>query len=495
MSGRWGDRMGSPVFVAPRILLLMGIALVISSQALAQKEARSYVDIVALPLVDPWFTKPPVLENRPMMPGDVREDPCHNTYDLSRPVLLDVAIDLALCHNPQIKGAWAGIRVQAAAVGEARAAYLPTVMGSVSRSNDQTNYPNGSFPNTSTTSNTVYGNLVWRLFDFGGRDANRRSANALLKAALANNDALLQKTLASVIAAYFDAQTTQATWQAKKTNEALAKQTLATARKREAHGVGSLTDTMQAATALAKAALEKSRALGAYEKALSVLVYSLGIAPGSPLLLAEDVADKSKVISRDLNGWIEEAQRLHPAIVAAREQLESSKQKVTAVRSEGLPSIDFTGNFFQNGRPNQGLSLVKTEETLVGFTLNIPLFDGFARTYKVRGAQAQVDQKEAELQDTEHQILMEVVKTYADSKSALENLAASQLLLDSAQTTLNSVQKKFDHGAADILEILSTQTALSEAKMERIRCLAEWRSAKLRLFANAGLLGKGTIKN
>ncbi len=490
MSGRWGDRVGNLVFATPCAVLLTIITLaMIPCQAFAQDKVRSYVDIVTLPLVDPWLTRPPQLDKYPMVPGDIREDPCHNTYDLALPMPLDTAIDLALCHNPQIKGAWSGIKVQAAAVGEARAAYLPTVVGSLSRSNDQTNYPNGSYPNTSTTSNTAYGNLVWRLFDFGGRDANRRSANALLKAALANNDAVLQKTLTSVIAAYFDAQTTQASWQAKKTNEALAKQTLATARKREEHGAGSVTDTMQAATALAKTSLEKSRALGAYERALSVLIYSLGINPGSRLLLADDVADKSKAISKDLNGWIEEAQRLHPAIVAAREQLESSKERVTAVRSEGLPSIDFTGNFFQNGRPNQGLSLVKTEETLVGFTLNIPLFDGFARTYKVRGAQAQVEQKEAELEDTEHQILMEVVKAYADSKSALENLAASQLLFESANTTLTSVQKKFDHGAADILEILSTQTALSEAQTERIRCLAEWRSAKLRLFANAGVLG------
>ena len=479
----------------PLFALPLAITMIVTSNFVqAQTPERSYVDIVTHPLVDPWFTKPPQLDNYPMVPGDARVDPCHNTYDLSLPLPLEAAIDLALCHNPQIKGAWAGIKVQAASVGEARAAYLPTVVGSLSRSNDQTNYPNGSYPNTRTTSNTAYGNLAWRLFDFGGRDANRRSANALLKAALANNDAVLQKTLASVISAYFDAQTTQATWQAKKTNEVLAKQTLATARKREEHGAGSVTDTMQAATALAKATLEKSRALGAYEKTFSVLIYSLGVDPQSRLTLADDVVDKSKTIAKDLNGWLEEAQRLHPVIVAARAQLESSKEKVIATRSEGLPSIDFTGNFFQNGRPNQGLSLVKTEETLVGFTLNIPIFDGFARAYKVRGAQALAEQKEAELQDTEHQILMEVVKAYADSKSALDNLASSQYLLDSAQTTLVSVQKKFDYGATDILEILSTRTALSEAQMERIRCLAEWRSAKLRLFASAGLLGRDTVK-
>jgi outer membrane protein len=86
--------------------------------------------------------------------------------------------------------------------------------------------------------------------------------------------------------------------------------------------------------------------------------------------------------------------------------------------------------------------------------------------------------------------LMEVVKAHADAVAALANLDASQKLLIVAQEALGSVQRKFAKGASDILEILSTQTALSDAQQERIRCLAEWRSARLRLLASAGSLGR-----
>lgn len=51
------------------------------------------------------------------------------------------------------------------------------------------------------------------------------------------------------------------------------------------------------------------------------------------------------------------------------------------------------------------------------------------------------------------------------------------------------MHRKFDRGAADILEILSTQSALADAWLERIRCQADWRSARLRLVASAGGLG------
>jgi outer membrane protein len=53
---------------------------------------------------------------------------------------------------------------------------------------------------------------------------------------------------------------------------------------------------------------------------------------------------------------------------------------------------------------------------------------------------------------------------------------------------LQSARTILDRG--DILEFLSTQSALSDAQQERIRSLAEWRSARLRLLAAAGMLGR-----
>lgn len=452
--------------------------------------AGDRVDFITTPWIDPLSARPPVLESGKILPGDRTVPPCPPDYDGASPLTLAEAVDLALCHNPQVQSAWAAIKVQAAALGEASAAYLPTLTASTSRLDDHTAYPGSGLVSTTLNSNTVYGSLNWRLFDFGGREANRHSARALLDAALANHDATLQKTLAGVISAYFEAQTAQAARQAKQKNEELARHTFETAQRRESRGAGSQSDTLQAATALAKAALEKNRAQGAYQKALSILVYALGVPATTRLILAEDLVDQADSIRQDMRAWLEQAQAQHPAIMSMRAQLESARKKVITTRSEGLPTLDLNGNFYQNGRPNQGLTPAKTQETQIGVTLSIPLFDGFSRTYKVRGAQAQVEQKEAELQDTEHQILMEVVKAHADATAALENLNASQLLLAAAQEALISVQHKFDRGAADILEILGTQAALSDARQERIRCLAEWRSARLQLLANAGLLGR-----
>lgn len=123
----------------------------------------------------------------------------------------------------------------------------------------------------------------------------------------------------------------------------------------------------------------------------------------------------------------------------------------------------------------------------------MPLFEGLSRTYKISGIEAQVEQRTAELQEVEQNILMEVVKAYADVTASQQNLQASDSLLLAARAALASAQRKFDKGAADILEMLHAQSALADADQERICCLSEWREAKLRLMATVGSLGKTAI--
>jgi outer membrane protein len=124
-----------------------------------------------------------------------------------------------------------------------------------------------------------------------------------------------------------------------------------------------------------------------------------------------------------------------------------------------------------------------------GLTINFPIFEGFASTYKIRGAQAQAELAEAQLQDTTLQILTDVVKAHADAVTSFGALKASERLLATAQAASESSQRRYDKNVADILEILNVQSALADAQQERIRAIAEYRSSRLRLLANAGILG------
>lgn len=439
---------------------------------------------------DPLNTRPPVLDAGSLLPGDTRLANCSGAIDFSQPLALGDAVDLALCNNPQIQAAWASIKVQAAALGEARAAYLPTFTGALSRLHTATHYPDVPNADTATQGHTASASLSWRIFDFGGRSANRDAANATLSAALAQHDAVLQKTLSTTVGAYFDALTADATQQSRVKAVELAQSTLAATQGRENHGVAGRNDTLQARTALAKAHLAEQRARGDYKKSISLLRYAMGVSQQISLSLPPQTQEPTRDTVAELGHWLDAAQTQHPAIASARLQWQAAQEKVTSARSDGLPTLDFVSNAYQNGYPNQGLQSTRSSTTTVGVTLNIPFFEGFARTYKIRGVQAQAEQSEAQLHDVEYQILGDVVKAYADAESSLANLASSEDLLEAAREALNSSTHRYDRGAADILELLSVQNTLTDAQQERIRCLSEWQSARLRLLAASGVLSR-----
>jgi outer membrane protein len=471
------------------------IYIILSSQTIASTE-NGLMNALTTPILDPLLTVPSIINDGKALPGDSLIPACPAPFDPSRPLMLIDAIDIALCNNPQVKAAWANIKVQAAALGESRAPFLPALVGSASRLKERTTYPDNrvDIPPQNLSNTQIYANLLWRLVDFGGRYANQKAANHLLEAALSENDAVMQKALQRVVSGYFDAQTAKTSWDARLKNEAITKQTLATALRKERLGAGAKTDTLQADTAASKATLERSRSYGTYQKSIAVLNSYLGIPSNTQLDLAVNPTGGDANLKKSLAEWIDSAQKEHPAIIAARSRMSAAQEKVAATRSEGLPSIDLTGNLFKNGRPNQGLSSINTQEVLVGFTLNVPIFDGFSRTYKIRGAQALAEQRQAELLDVELQITTEIVKAYADLVSSLDNLEASRRLLSSAQESLISIRKKFDIGAIDILDMLNAQSSLANATEERIRCLYEWQSAKLKLLAAAGLLGRSAAE-
>jgi outer membrane protein len=446
-------------------------------------------------LNDPLRTKPEVLKKGVILPGDTKPIPRWTSKKISRPLTLGEAVDIALSNNPQVKSYWANIKVQAAALGEARAAYLPTVRGVLGQTKDNIDYLRSSYSylDTSVDRTTFLAGLSWLIFDFGGRGAHLREANHLLAAALASYNAALQDALAKVTQAYFNAMIAKADVKAATENEEIAQATLNSAKDREERGVVSRSDRLRATTAHDNTVLDNNRAQGNYQKVLAVLGRIMGVPANTVITMPEYLPVKAAKMGKNLKEWLKIAEKNHPAIIAAKAQVKAAENQVRVATSEGLPSVNFAANFYNNTRPGEAVSQVPLREYTFGVVVNIPIFEGFANTYKIKGARDQVEQKKAQLADTEMQIALDLIRAYADTVSALRNLDVSAHLVQAAQEALAVSRRRYEMGAADITELLDTQAALSVARRERLRCLAEWHSARLRLLASAGRLGRTAV--
>ncbi|PMQ02558.1 Nickel and cobalt resistance protein CnrC [Dyella sp. AD56] len=180
-------------------------------------------------------------------------------------------------------------------------------------------------------------------------------------------------------------------------------------------------------------------------------------------------------------------------MLAAEKELLAAQAAVTQAKAQGRPTIKLVGQYSQNNEPVQlGLGLQHYPATghdgYVGLQVNIPLFSGFATTYQVHAAEAQVDQQAVAVDKARQQVALQVWTSYQTLQTDTENLTLSAKLQDVATEAWESAQRRYGSGVGTILELLETQTALAKARQQRIQALAEWRYDRLALGAALGQL-------
>jgi outer membrane protein len=416
-----------------------------------------------------------------------------------RPLSLVEAAERALCANPKTRESWASVKVQAAGLGVARAAYLPTVSGNgqVVRDNsvtDVTGHPTLS-SDTTATINSESVSLNWTLYDFGARAAAVRNANALLTSAQSSQDAALQATFVAVAKDYYAAQAAAGALDAARDVERMSADSMKAAQARVDRGIAPVSDALQAQTAYRQAVLARSKAQGTRQSALGTLSSDMDLSPDTPLQLPGITAgvQPDPMFSRSVSELIDDARRTHPSVLAAQAQVDAAEAKVDQTRDEGLPSVSLVSKYTRDNQPvSLGLGILEFPSTghewFVGVQVTIPFFEGFGRTYQVHQTEAQLEQQQVELDDTRQQVALEVWNSYQAVQTSSSGVTESANLLDIAGRSFEAAQHRYDHGVGNILELLNAQTALSNAKQQRIQALSDWQAARLRLAGSLGHL-------
>lgn len=420
---------------------------------------------------------------------------CGFSPQLPNPLPLLDAVERALCRNPQTRQAWANVKAQTAALGVSRAAYLPTLTaaGSWSKADNRYIYPDFPDNNSSlkTHSSNANLNLTWVLYDFGLRSANLENARQLLNAANAAQDDALQTVFLNTVQSFYQAQAAQAMLAATMDAEQAAQRSFQASEAKHAAGAGTLADKLQAQTSYAQASLKRAQAAGDLQSAIGALAIAMGWRPDTALTLADlgqQVAD-APLLQQAVGDLIAEAARTHPKILAAQSQLKSAQAQVDAARADGRPTLSLFATGDRNDTPiNQVSSRQTITSRSIGLQINIPLFDGFSRKYKVRGAQAQAESKQADLDNIEQQVMLEVWKSDQALRTEAENLNTTDILLRSAKESFDVAQGRYKAGVGNILELLKAQSDLASAQQQRILALANWQTARLRLAASLGQL-------
>ncbi|QQC67996.1 TolC family protein [Paraburkholderia ginsengisoli] len=422
---------------------------------------------------------------------------------LGMPLTLGEAVSRTLCRNPKTREAWANEKAQAAAVGQARAAYLPTVSANWqgvrdSSREDVQNYPNLSSDTTATIRSMTV-TLNWLLYDFGGRKAALRGADDLLAAARATHNATLQDEFATVAKDYDAAQAAQGALDAAREIERMTGNSMTAARTRVERGVAPLSDALQAQTQHEQAVSNVMKADGDLQTALGILASDMGLDPDVPLTVPP-VSAPPTVDDGDepVAALIDQVKRMHPAVLAAEAQYEAAQEKVAQTRAGSLPSVSLVGRYSRNNQPaSLGLGIptfpATGRDTYIGVQISIPLFEGFNRHYGVHQAQAQVQYQQAVLDGTREQVALDVWNAWQGVRTAKGSVVQDEKLLGIARQAFEAASHRYRAGVGSILEVLSTQAALASAQQRQVQALSDWHSQRWLLASKLGRLDMDDI--
>ena len=417
-----------------------------------------------------------------------------NNY-IPQPLSLADAVNLALRQNPNILRAQKDLEAAQGVVIQTRAIAIPKVnlAGSFSAAQpsdvDTVNSPIFTFgPDQNWVTQL---RLVQSLYEGGRILSGLRVARLTRERSLLDYQTALANTVLEVQVAYYDVLLALQQITVQEVSVELLGSELADTRRRYDAGTVPRFNVLRAEVELANARPKLIRARNRYRIAKNDLVNQLGF--NVPKETVED-------IPLTLAGKLEAAPyqiELPRAIALALERRTElgALRKTQALRSEDIvnakstykPSLQAFGGYDVH---NSMLSQDITDEKngfIGGVQLIWNLFDGRRTQGKVKEATALYERAGVELDDTGRRIELEVRTAYSNFIEADEVLKSQEKVVEEAEEALRLARARGEAGTGTQLDVLSAQTALTEARSTQIQALHDYSVARARLERAIGM--------
>lgn len=405
--------------------------------------------------------------------------------NINRTLDLAGVVNGVLCNNPQTREVWANSRAQAAQTGVSRAGYLPTVSATGS---DTQNTPG-------ITQRTLGVTLSYLLYDFGARAANLENAQQLLASLNASRDSTVQTLFLTAVQAYYQAQATRAALDAAAAAERAAQESFALANARHLAGSATPADKLTAQTAYSQSTLNRISATGAMKIARGNLASLLGLDAHINILLSEarpplpNQETSDAELEQSITALIEQARHNRPDLKAAEATLRAAEAAAEAARAAGKPTVSLNANSNQSNSAG-----INTHGSSLGVSMSVPLFSGYAPTYRISAALAQIDGKKAQLERLRLQVALDVWTACQNLLTATRNLRATADLVNSAEQSERMALGRYRAGAGIMLDVLNAQNSLYSANQQRIQAIFNWNIGRATLAQATGNLNEGSLQ-
>jgi len=311
--------------------------------------------------------------------------------------------------------------------------------------------------------------VKWLLLDFGERRAVVDAAKERLMMANVGFNATHQKIVFEVTRDFYALGDARQKVIVGKSAFHAAQTVEQAAKARLEHGLALKPELLQAQQQTAQSAFDLEAAMGEESDAQVALVESLGILPTIRIQVA-DLADKPLPANpeRSVDALIDLALSQRPDLVLKLANLHARQAEVREARAAFYPKLAVDAHvgeaalnvsvndssYFGGGHSVYG----------AGVTVEVPVFDGFARREKLRLAEAELRAAQSELAEAGDAAVREVWKAYTDFKTALRKQDAAAKLLTAAENAYAAVLESYQNGLSTYVEVVNAQRNVTAAR-------------------------------
>ena len=416
------------------------------------------------------------------------------TYDL--PAL----VDLALHANPETRVSWEEAKAAAARLERNRSAWYPTLTAMAFGQYFKTSFPITGGPLVSHGYSSFGSlDLAWTLFDFGRRDALIDAGTQRLIAADFVFNRKHQEIAYRVATSFFAYQSARAKVMAAQQTFEAARAGSASVQAKLDKGLATRPDLLLAIQEQAKASYDLQDALSSVIQVHADLTANLGISPSYSLQLI----DLNKLplpagLVQSVEKIVDQALEQRPDLMAHLAELRAREAEVKKARAEFWPKFSlggrignqYWGNVHTNPQGNENYSASNGVGTAM-LTMEWTLFDGFERSNAVHEAEARKEASKAHLETLRLEIMRDIWKAYADTKTTLEKREFALALLKAAEESYAATQESYTQGFSTVIELLSAQKDLARARYTEIDSRATLLRSAATLVYAAGEQSRG----
>src|SRR6266536_2961973 len=394
-------------------------------------------------------------------------------------------IDIAERSNPITRVAWERARQAASGVGLSQSAYFPYLVASAGAGYERAFLPfptlkqgpgaadvsiiGGGTLTTEAVAERATLGLKWLLFDFGERKAVVTMTKENLMMANVGFNATHQQIVFTVTRRFYELNTARQKGQVAESSVSAAHTIAQSAQARFDNGLGTKPEVLQAEQQSAQAAFDLEAARGTLSDAQVAFVESLGILPTTKLLVA-GVSEKplSEYSADTLEDLIQRALSQRPDLVAKLANIRARRAEVRKAHAAYYPKVALNANagWTELDVSARGSPYFGGNEPVYGggLSIELPLFDGFARRKKLRIAESELRGAEDEIANSRDSVIREVWKARTDFETALHKQKSAQRLVSAAESAFNASLDAYQHGLGTYVDVANAQRNVTASR-------------------------------